>query len=91
MVCHNQAELDTLVGVLPRVLHSREYANSFDSLERGDTVEALMDMVLLSRANLVAGKMMSNFPRVALQVQLPLNIGRGAAPLQSVVAALPCS
>lgn len=42
-------------------------------------VEALMDMVLLSRANLLAGKMMSNFPRVALQMRVQQPRRRGGA------------
>lgn len=41
-------------------------------------VEALMDMLLLSRSSVLAGKMMSNFPRVALQlrVQMPRSMPR---------------
>ena len=40
---------------------------------RTSFIEALMDMLLLSRSSLIAGKMMSNFPRVAMQmrVQIP--------------------
>ena len=33
-------------------------------------VEALMDMVLLARSSVLAGKMMSNFPRLALQLRV---------------------
>ena len=33
-------------------------------------LEALMDMVLLARSSLIAGKMMSNFPRVAVQMRM---------------------
>ena len=41
-------------------------------------VEALMDMLLLSRSSVLVGKMMSNFPRVALQlrVQMPRSMPR---------------
>ena len=43
-------------------------------------VEALMDMLLISRSSLVVGKMMSNFPRMALQLrtQLPRSQRAGA-------------
>lgn len=51
-----------------------EAATRFNSM-----IEALMDMLLLSRASLVAGKMMSNFPRVALQMRVQVPRRRGGA------------
>ena len=52
-----------------------EAANRLNAL-----LEALMDMLLLSRGSVIAGKMMSNFPRVAIQmrVQLPRRSRAGA-------------
>ena len=50
------------------------------SMRLRSMVEALMDMLLLARSSLVVGKMMSNFPRVALQlrVQAPRSRASGA-------------
>ena len=42
-------------------------------------LEALMDMVLLARSSLLAGKMMSNFPRAALQMRVQLPARRSHA------------
>lgn len=42
-------------------------------------VEALMDMLLLSRSSIIVGKMMSNFPRLALQLRVQLPRSKGAA------------
>ena len=42
-------------------------------------VEALMDMLLLSRSSVVVGKMMSNFPRMALQLRVQPPRSHGAA------------
>ena len=40
-------------------------------------LEALMDMVLLGRSAVIAGKMMSNFPRMAMQMRVQLPPKRG--------------
>jgi len=60
----NRSRFDTSAGTEKLVLA----ASRLSSL-----IEALMDVLLLARSTLLAGKMMSNFPRVALQlrVQMP--------------------
>ena len=47
------------------------------SVRLNSLVEALMDIFLLSRAGTIAGKMMSNFPRVAIQLRVPPPRRRG--------------
>lgn len=42
-------------------------------------LEALMDMTLLARSSVLAGKMMSNFPRVALQLRVQMPVRRQPA------------
>jgi hypothetical protein len=42
------------------------------SLRLHSLLEALMDITLLARSSLIAGKMMSNFPRLAVQLRVPV-------------------
>ncbi len=60
----NRSRYETAVST-ERISAEDKRLNSF--------LEALMDMLLLSRSTLIAGKMMSNFPRCAIQmrVQIP--------------------
>jgi len=45
---------------------------------RASLLEALLDLLLLSRSTLLVGKMMSNFPRLAMQLHVQMPAARGS-------------